>query len=357
MEGIEALSTIERLKILKSISIGCTSQSDFEEYLEKYSGELSTDEARRRVDGLLLEDEFLLLCKIMRCCDSISGLEQGLSIQNHYKTPDYLASFNLHNSIYDSKRKLKKLNAFVEVKTTNNIETKKIGAGFLKKYSAYAENFGVPLLIASRLKLNEQQQWWILQTQAQFESYGRKASVGSLSNCISHIAFNDYFITATQDVYVDLSFSSSPNESNIIDPLNGYLNCVHVRTENLSIKLDKKTLAFNLFLDCFAQEKVSTEKKGNAVTETRVIRFMQGQLLSDMLLRANFSVLDSSGLKYSSASRLLALVESGKASILYREYFEKSLDFFNTNEMLFMITKVGDDVSNNKIISSVINEG
>ncbi|WP_394181294.1 hypothetical protein [Marinomonas posidonica] len=357
MEGVEALSTIERLKILKSISIGCTSQLDFEEYLEKYSGELSTDEARRRVEGLLLEDEFLLLCKIMRCCDSVSGLEQGLSIENHYKTPDYLASFNLNNSIYDSKRELKKLNAFVEVKTTNNIETKKIGAGFLKKYSAYAENFGLPLLIASRLKLNEQQQWWILQTQAQFEGYGRKASVESLSNCISHIAFNDYFVTAAQDVYVELSFSPSPNESKIFDPFNGYLNCVNVRTEKFSIKLDKETLALNLFLNCFAQEKVSSEKKGNVVTETRVIRFMQDQLLSDMLLRANFSILDSSGSKYSSASRLLALVESGKASILYREYFEKSLEFFNTNEMLFMITKVGDDVSNNKIISSVINEG
>lgn len=357
MEGIEALSTIERLKVLKSISIGCQSELDFDKYLEKYSGELSFDETKRRVEGLLLEDEFLLLCKVMMCCNSVTGLEQGYNINNDYKTPDYLVSFDLHNSIYDPHHKIKKIVAFVEVKTTDNQETKKIGAGFLNKYSFYTENIGLPLLIASRLKLNNQQQWWVLQTKAQFENCGRKANTGSLSNCVNHIIFNDFFITAAQDILIKLTFTQTPNISKAFDPTKGYLDSVHIETENSSITLSNDTLVLNLFLDCFAQEIVSLEKESDITTETRIIRFLQDQLLSDMLLRANFSILDYSGLRYSNASRFLALADNDKSTIIYRSFFEQALEFFNSNGIFFMITKLGDDISNNRIISSLINEG
>lgn len=41
MEGMNDLSTIERLKILKSIRVGCSSDLDFDSYLEQHSGELN----------------------------------------------------------------------------------------------------------------------------------------------------------------------------------------------------------------------------------------------------------------------------------------------------------------------------
>lgn len=357
MQGIEALSTIERLKILKSISIGCASDDDFEHYLTEFSGELEVSEAKRRVEGLLLEDEFLLLCKIMNRCNSINGLEQGLSIDNGYKVPDYLASFNMSDSLYDPDKKLNTLLAFVEVKTSKKSETKKISPSFLKKYSAYARSFDFPLLIASRLKLNEKQQWWIIQTKQQFENNGRKASVESLSNCVSQIIFNDYFITATQDIIVEIRFTEKPDKSKSYDPEHGYLHSVLVRSEFGIIKLENEHLSLNLFLDCFAQEFISKNETSEFITVTRVINFMQGQLLSDMLLRANFCKLDKSGSKYSSASRLLALVENGEASIIKRENFEATLSFFNANNLLFMITKIGDIASNIETVNLLMNEG
>lgn len=357
MQGIEAQSTIERLKILKSISIGCASDDDFDNYLNKLSGELEVSEAKRRVEGLLLEDEFLLLCKIMNRCNSINGLDQGLAIDNGYKVPDYLVSFDMSDSLYDPEKKLNKLLAFVEVKTSEKSETKKIGSGFLKKYSAYARSFDFPLLIASRLKLNEQQQWWIIQTQQQFENNGRKSSVESLSNCVSQIIFNDYFITATQDIIVELRFTEKPDKSNSYDPKHGFIHSVLVSSEVGTIKLEKEHLSLNLFLDCFAQEFISKRETSEYITVTRVIRFMQGQLLSDMLLRANFRVLDKAGSTYSSASRLLALIDNGNASIIYRENFEATLNFFNENNLLFMITKIGDIASNKETVNLLINEG
>lgn len=357
MEGIKDLSTIERLKLLKSIRLGCSSESDFDSYLDHYSGELTKSEAKRRIEGLLLEDEFLLLCKIMRGCHSINGIDQGLSIDNGLKVPDYLAVFDTRQCLYDPDSALEAYSSLVEVKTTNNFETKKLGAGFVKKYSAYAELLNLPLVIASRLKLNDKQQWWIIQTKAQFIDNGRKADVECLTNSIGHILLNDFFISATQDIYVDLIFSNESDVSSIYDPQHGYLKCVTIRSDGNITTLKREHFFLNLFLDCFAQKEVSIEKNNNEVIVSRVIDFMQSQLLSDILLRANFSVLDGNGAQYTSASRLLALLENGKASIVYRDFIEKALSFFNSETMLFMITKIGDDTANQKLVSSLLSNG
>ncbi|EGQ8581729.1 hypothetical protein FG064_19100 [Vibrio cholerae] len=357
MNGIEQLSDIERLKILKSIRLGCSTDSEFKPYLENYAGSLGVTEANRRVDGLLLEDEFLLLCKLMKSCFVINGLDQGLTIENNLKVPDYLAVFDTRNCIYDSESILEKLSAFVEVKTTDNAETKKLGAGFFKKYSNYADTFGIPLLIASRLKINAQQQWWIIQTQEQFQNHGRKASVECLTNSVGHILLNDCFITATQNIYVEKTFSKSPSISKVYDPAYGYLKSVTVKTDESAIVLEERDFLFNLFLDCFAQKQLPIRQHGEEVILTGVIDFMQNQLLSDMLLRANFCILDGHGHRYSSASRLLALVESGNATILYRDFIEHSLNFFNSDNFLFMVTKIGKEKTNQDIVSSLAVDG
>jgi hypothetical protein len=354
VDGIEDLSTIERLKILKSIRLGCASDIEFEPYLEKYSGGLTTAEVNRRIEGLLLEDEFLLLCKLMRACYSINGLDQGFTIDNDLKVPDYLALFDTRNCIYDSESILPKFSAFIEVKTTHKSESSKLGASFLRKYSAYAGLYDIPLLIASRLKINANQQWWVIQTLQQFTDSGRKASKECLYTGVGHIILNDFFITACQDIYVDTIFTKNPTESNICDPTNGYLKSVTIRSDGESITLDRHDFIYNLFLDCFAQESVSIKQFEDEVRITRLIHFMQDQLLSDMLLRANFCILDKKGYQYSSASRLLALLESDHASVVHREFFEEAICFFNSEATLFMMTKIGDASDNKKLMNSLL---
>lgn len=357
MEGMNELSTIERLKILKSIRIGCSSDSDFDSYLEQHLGELTKAEAKRRIDGLLLEDEFLLLCKLMRACHSINGIDQGFSIENGLKCPDFLAVFDSKENLYDPHSKLKMYPAFVEVKTTDGMETKKLGSGFLDKYAAYSKLFNHPLFIASRLKLNEQQQWWVFQTIDHFKKNGCKASVECLTSGVSHIFLNDYFITTTQYLLIDFTFSAQPEASRIHDPKHGYLKSVTVRCGKKSIVLEQSHFIFNLFLDCFAQEVVSVKEQGEFVFVTRSISFMQDQLLSDMLLRTNFSILGRNNSRYSSASRLLALLENGKAFVLHRDFIEKSIRFFNSESLLFMVTKIGNKAENENLISSLRNSG
>lgn len=353
MRGIEDLSIVERLKILKSIRLGCASDLDFEIYLDSYSGDLGKSEAKRRIDGLLLEDEFLLLCKLMKSCYSINGLDQGLTIDNGFKVPDYIAVFDTRNCLYNFSPELSSFSSFVEVKTTVNAETSKLSRSFLKKYSDYAALFNLPLLIASRLKINEKQQWWIVQTQQQFEDNGRKTGAECLTNSVGHMILNDFFITANQNIHIEHIYSNQPSCSEIYYPQYGYLHSVTIRSDGWTTVLDRCNFALNLFLDCFAQEEVSIKHNDGFVSVTRLINFNQSQLLSDMLLRANFSILDSNGSEFSSASRLLALLENGKAAIIYRDFFEKALSFFNETSMLFMVTKIGNKADNREIWASL----
>lgn len=191
----------------------------------------------------------------------------------------------------------------------------------------------------------------------EFKKFGRKASVECLTSGVSHLFLNDYFITTTQDLLIDFTFSVQPEASKIHDPKHGYLKCVTVRYGEKSIVLEQSHFIFNLFLDCFAQEVISVKEQDEFVFVTKSISFMQDQLLSDMLLRVNFSILDGNNSRYSSASRLLALLENGKTFVLYRDFIEKSLRFFNSESLLFTVTKIGDETENENLLSSLCNNG
>ena len=215
--------------------------------------------------------------------------------------------------------------------------------------------FGLPLFMASRLKINEKQQYWIIQNQEQFEARSRKASIENTCNSLNHILLNDVYITSTQDIEVELHFSDKPSVSNAYHDGYGFLKQVVVQSEKGSLVLLKEQLSFNLFLDCFAQVEMSSRRTQDGWQVTRKINFMQSQLLSDMLLRANFCILENSGAQYTSAGRLLALQESQKRSLIRRDYFEKLLYFFNSKDFIFMVTKIGDDAENEKLIDGLLN--
>lgn len=353
MNGLSDLSDIERLKLIKSICLSCTSEDEIDEIIRNNAEGI--EDAKRRVKGLLLEDEFLLLCSLMGTCHSVNGLEQGLAINNNLKVPDFAVVFNLENCIYDSQKTLKKLPCFVEVKTSDGFETSDISKGFYNKYVKYANLFDLPLFVASRLQINDRQQYWIIQSSKQFSERSRRASVENLCNSMNHILLNDFFISPTQDVMVTMVFTKKPIDSSAFHKGLGYLYSVEIQGENGRLELSKQQLGYTLFLDSFAQVEVSRKIIGDEIHITRKIDYKQSQLLSDMLLRANFHVLETSGAEYTSAGRLLALVESGSKILVYRQHFEKLINFFNSNEPLFYASAIGSEEDNKSLIKNLQN--
>lgn len=355
MDGLKDLSQIEQLKILKSIRLGCSNAAEFKLYVKSHLGEENIEEVIRRIDGLLLEDEFLLLCKLMKACLAINGLEQGFVIDNDLKVPDYLAVFDLSNSIYDTEYNSTKISALVEVKTTQGDKIK-LGKNFLDKYVKYADLHDLPLIIASRFQISEKQQWWILQTKEQFIESNRITSIQQIINDgIGHILLNDYFIVLTTDIFIDTEFSNTPIISNAHSKEYGYLKSVTITFDEKQVTLPSEYPLLNLFLDCFFHEHISVEHSNDGVTVRRVIP-AQAQLLSDMVLRANFSMLDGNGDQYSSASRLLALLENNKATVIGREFFDEAMNFFNSEFLLFISLELGCEVNNKKLINQFHNK-
>ncbi|MCS6174492.1 hypothetical protein [Shewanella baltica] len=355
MDGLKDLSQIEQLKILKSIRLGCSNEAEFELYVKNHLGEDGIEEVIRRIDGLLLEDEFLLLCKLMKACFAINGLEQGFVIDNGLKVPDYLAVFDLSNSMYKTEYNPTKISALVEVKTTQGDKIK-LGKNFLDKYAKYADLHDLPLIIASRFQISEKQQWWILQTKNQFIKYNRIISIQQIvDNGIGHVLLNDYFIMPTTDIFIKTEFSNTPLTSHTHSKEYGYLKSVTITFDEKQVTLPCEYPLLNLFLDCFFHEHISVVQNNDGVTVRRVMP-VQAQLLSDMVLRANFSMLDGNGDQYSSASRLLALLENNKATVIGREFFDEAMNFFNSEFLLFKSLELGDEVNNQKLIKQFHNK-
>jgi len=343
MDGLKDLSEIEQLKILKSIRLGCSNETEFKLYVKNHLGEEGIEEVIRRINGLLLEDEFLLLCKLMKGCLAINGLEQGVAIDNGLKVPDYLAVFDLSNSIYHTEYNSPKMCALIEVKTTQKDKVY-LNKGFLDKYAKYADLYDLPLIIASRFKISEKQQWWVLQTKEQFIKSNRTTTPQQLiDEGIGHILLNDYFIMPTIDILIDTTFSNTPTTSHARSQEYGYLKSVTLTFDDKQLTLPSEYPLLNLFLDCFFHKHISVEQINDGFTVRRVMP-VQAQLLSDMVLRANFSMLDGNGDQYSNASRLLALLENNKATVIDREFFDQAMNFFNSEFQLFTSLGVGEEV-------------
>ncbi|WP_108945972.1 hypothetical protein [Shewanella halifaxensis] len=355
MDGLKDLSQIEQLKILKSIRLGCSSEAEFELYVKTHLAEQNIEEIVRRIDGLILEDEFLLLSKVMKACLAINGVDQGFVINNDLKVPDYLAVFDLSHSIYDTNCNSTKTPALVEVKTTQDDKIK-LGKNFLDKYAKYTDLYDLPLIIASRFKISEQQQWWIMQTKEQLIKSKRISNPHQMINGgIGHILLNDYFLMPTTNIIIDTEFSKIPKTSSAYSKEYGYLQSVSITIDEKQLTLPSEYPILNLFLDCFSQQHIADEQNNEGITVRRVLP-VQVQLLSDMLLRANFSMLDNNGNEYSNASRLLALLENNKATVIYREFFDEALSFFNSEFPLFTILRIGDEVNNKKLLHYLHNK-
>lgn len=98
------------------------SEKEFDVFLASIEDGKNKDEIKRRINGLFLEDEFALLCFFMEACTSLTPLGQSPVNNIEFKVPDYIASFQTPKG--------KELKCFIEVKTSNYLETKKYQVHF-----------------------------------------------------------------------------------------------------------------------------------------------------------------------------------------------------------------------------------
>lgn len=345
MEGIKDLTDIERLNFLKTIQLGCATTSEFHEYVDKYKGDLTLEDVLKRIEGLFLEDEFLLLTKVMGSGLFINSIDQSITLnhKNNFKVPDFLASFQINESTYDNSLNGLKFNTLIEVKTSHSDETKKVSKTFIGKYSSFAQNYNLPLLFASRLNLNNTPMW-IIQTEDQLLESDRFASPKSMSNSIGHLMLNDVFYFSVQDIFIDSIYTDKPSSLNVYSAIFGHLHSITISIGNNRIKLDADSKYLYSFLNCYTGYQVLDKYKvnGKLLVRSFIPKHSMG-LLSAMILKANYTLLGFDGSKYSSASRFLSSINSGNTRYIDRALYHEALDFFNDVTPTFIVTHIGDD--------------
>lgn len=322
MQGLNYLSEVEQLKLFKNIRIGMSSEEEFDVFLSSAGDDKNKDEIKRRINGLFLEDEFALLCFFMEVCTSLTPLGQSPVNNTDVKVPDYLASFDMPKG--------KELKCFIEVKTSNALETKKISGSFLNKYSEFCHRFRYPLFIASRIQQNNLL-FWILQSESEFINSGRKVEVSNLTNNSGCILLDDWFISTLNALTVTIHFSEHPVVSHARYEDKGYLHQITVSQKCdgkiCEFNINEKEFVLNAFLDGFQSNDVYHKEKNILVRE---IPEFSSDLLSSILLKMNMRVIDlDSPDDRLNASRMLVKIESGYRSYINKSYLKNIINILN----------------------------
>lgn len=353
MQGLNYLSEVEQLKLFKNIRIGMSSEKEFDIFLSSVGDDKNKDEIKRRVNGLFLEDEFALLCFFMEVCTSLTPLGQLPVNNTDVKVPDYLASFDMPKG--------KELKCFIEVKTSNALETKKISGSFLNKYSEFCHKFRYPLFIASRIHRNNLL-FWILQSEGEFINSGRKVKVSDLTNNSGCLLLDDWFISTFNTLTVTIHFSEHPVLSHAKYEGKGYLHKITVSQEHngniCDFHINENEFVLNAFLDEFQSSDAYYEEKNILV---RKIPQHSSDLLSSLLLKMNMRVIDS----YSpddrlNASRMLVKIESGYSSYINKTYLKNIMDALNRKSVacgsgiLFSSMRLGSDYDRKKKMGELL---
>jgi hypothetical protein len=331
MQGLDHLSDVERLKLLKTIRIGCSSDQEFDGYVEQYCGDIGIQEAKRRLEGYFLEDEFALFCALNGCCTSITPLGQSPVGNGSLKTPDYLVTFATKYGAYP---------CFVEVKTSADTETKKISGKMFENYKAFARQFNLPIFFASRIQAGSRF-FWIMQSADEFEMNGRKASIELLPKTSGFALFGDYAISVLTPFMLELQFTESLADSGIFYPEYGYLDKALVTVSgsdrlcgptkhagDVSISFND-VLGVNAFFEHFTAD-VNVKRCGDRTIVIREAKLMRTDFISSMLLSINHVMGDSNGvLDNVNASRFLARIENGYQGFIDRVGLLGLMDVIN----------------------------
>jgi len=185
-------SDIERAKALKRIRAVASN-----EQYDRISRELlSEDEATTiaaKVDALSEEDDFALLCRMMRTATHVVPLEQRPIVPSDSIVPDFMVRFQPGLSIKGiSSTKSEGFKCFVEVKTTKKLKYR-IGGSLLKRRRNFAKTFGLPLLFAVRFLRFRMNAYWVIVHDDDWTRTSVSMRVEDLFSSLRHVLFDEYW--------------------------------------------------------------------------------------------------------------------------------------------------------------------
>lgn len=318
---------IEKAKILKSIRDSGILPKDFQRIKGILLAPSDSEKAiERTIKGLSEEDEFALMCRLMRTTTHLVSLEQRPTFPSDYIVPDFLARFQPGCSIHGfSREDSSGFRCLVEVKSTTK-EKFKIGGSRLKRLRNFADQFELPLLFAVRFLRFGQNALWAIVDDSNREATTLTIAIVDFITGIRHILWDEFFYMLLPKVHFQFVFDPDFNEEGVKHVDYGTLRELQIiNVDQITSFVGSEANIYAAFFEAFLLEEIGVQKQGSV---TR--RLMAPQLLLCSMVDAvyNFNRLpsDEEGHAVYDASKMLAQPEQELYDILLIEKIVKSLD-------------------------------
>lgn len=344
MHGLNDISEVEKLKLLKAIRVGCKSDEDFNTYLSMFCNPDEVDEFKRRVQGYFYEDEFFVICHLMNACKRITPLGQTPLPNMEKGTPDYLVTFDTP---------LGDFSCFVEVKTTEKMEAQPFSKNATERVKKYADTYCLPLFFASRIIIGDCGVW-VLQTYDEFLENQRKAVLGNITDVVGTLLMKEMFLSVVKEFSMEMTFKEQG--SGVRYDKYGFLTGMNVSVGDICYCFDDVS-ELDILFSIFAKEDYSI-KTSSGYKLFKTAKKNTSLPLSSVLLHLNTVLCDDDGVKsFSNSSRLIAQIEFNKGVVFTLDRLNQMImaidGTFRRKNSIFGYLALGDE-STHKMLRNTL---
>lgn len=360
MQEPKRISDIELAKALAAMQGVFDSNKEFNEFINSLVNKEVQPRIHQIIQGLSQEDEFAVLCKTMGTCASISKIGQTPIVKNtDEKAPDFLASFHLGYSLayINPQSSSKILNCFVEVKSCKKTNFS-ISSKDLKARQKFADRFKLPLLIAVRFTMFNDQTYWVIEEASKVAINNGKINITDAVDSIGSILFDDYLFTPHPHLRTVEYYEKTPTMKGLKNKTYGTL----VRIELLLPGLPAYTIPANdtwlvcLFLIMFSPEKLDEKALDNNTTAVYYKIENQGRLVSDIAYSSNYLIKDENGNRTYNAGKFLARIDSDHSNAIITKYIvEVAASIINAKNVHFFRYGIGSEATQKEKIERLHN--
>lgn len=242
----------------------------------------------KRLRGLEMEDEFLLLLLMVANIEQVTRLEQKrYTNSKKYTTPDFLLSVPVPKEISDDKNpQVQRM--FVEVKKCKDNESEfNITLKAYNKYKNFAELYSLPLYFAIKFNSDYCKQWFLIPSEVmeKFSIKTKKVIYGREQDCfsidITEILKKDFFglwlnnhtILLKKGTVITRTYDKSAVRSNIFANNIGTLIKHKIEYNNKTVERDLlrkegflESFIFSTILRQLSHGKKKTKKDKDVTT-------------------------------------------------------------------------------------------
>jgi hypothetical protein len=301
----EKASDIERAKALKAIRAVVS-----DEQFARISRELVSDEdaskLASKMAGLAEEDEFAVLCRLMKTVSHIVPLGQTPIIPGDSIPSDFLVRFQPGLWCENKGREQHSgFSCFVDVKSTANLKWR-ISGSLLKRRRNFAAAFGLPLLFAVRFTRFSGNAYWVIVHDDDWSKSRLDIAVEDLMSGLRHVLFNEYWYMLHPGIAFEGVFDAGLPSGGMRDKRYGSLTEFRIITRRNRLPLGgDQAVLWSAFFQAYRLEEVGATQTGGR----SIVTYRPGVTscsIIDLVYCFNCLATDETGGRIYDASRSVA---------------------------------------------------